>query len=57
MEDIFLKSGSRCQSAKVPGDFVRPEFGRVVDFLFLFITRVELALCETACFDLVSSRV
>lgn len=56
MGDIFLQSSSRCQSAKVSGDFVQPEFGCVVDFFFS-IPRVELVLCENACSDLVSSRV
>lgn len=36
MGDIFLQSSSRCQSAKVSGDFVQPEFGCVVDLFFLF---------------------
>lgn len=36
VEDIFLQSSSRCQSAKVSGDFVQPEFGCVVDFFFSF---------------------
>lgn len=37
MGDIFLQSSSRCQSAKVSGDFVQPEFGRVVDYFFFFL--------------------
>lgn len=57
MGDIFLQSSSRCQSAKVSGDFVQPEFGRVVDYFFFSNPRVELVLCENACSDLVSSRV